>query len=149
MVIVRGLKSALQSGGLGYPVLDVHATLIDATFDPERSTEPAYEAAAADAVAKAFSRENMQLLEPWMKLCVTVPDESMGNVFAYLLARRGEIDRQASNGRLTEIEARVPLVKMFDYADDLRSLTQGRAGSTMEPHAYAPAPDDVLRSFLE
>ena len=148
-VIVRGLKSALQSGGLGYPVLDVHATLIDATFDPERSTEPAYEAAAADAVAKAFSRENMQLLEPWMKLCVTVPDESMGNVFAYLLARRGEIDRQASNGRLTEIEARVPLVKMFDYADDLRSLTQGRAGSTMEPHAYAPAPDDVLRSFLE
>jgi len=148
-VIVRGLKSALQSGGLGFQVLDVHATLIDATFDAERSTEPAYEAAAADAVAKAFSRENMQLLEPMMKLSVTVPTESSGSVFSYLTARRGEIDRQESDGRLSEIEARVPLVKMFDYADELRSLTQGRASSTMEPHSYAPAPDDVLRTFLE
>ena len=58
-VVVRALRSALQSGGLGFPVLDVHATLIDATYDPERSTEPAFEAAASDAVAKAFSRENM------------------------------------------------------------------------------------------
>jgi elongation factor G len=66
------------------------------------------------------------------------------------MARRGEIDRQeSSDGRLVEIEARVPLVKMFDYADELRSLTQGRASSTLEPHSYAPAPDEVLRSFLE
>ncbi|MSR55833.1 MAG: elongation factor G [Gemmataceae bacterium] len=148
-VIVRGLKSALQSGGLGFQVLDVHATLIDATFDAERSTEPAYEAAAADAVAKAFSRENMQLLEPVMKLSVTVPTESSGSVFSYLTARRGEIDCQESDGRLSEIQARVPLVKMFDYADELRSLTQGRASSTMEPHSYAPAPDEILRTFLE
>ena len=148
-VIVRGLKSALQSGGLGFPVLDVHATVLDATFDPERSTEPAFEAAATDAVAKAFSRENMQLLEPVMKLTVTVPSESSGNVFSYLMARRGIVDRQDSDGRLFEIGALVPLVTMFDYADELRSLTQGRASSTLEPHSYAPAPDDVLRSFLE
>ncbi len=148
-VIVRGLKSALQSGGLGFPVLNVHATVVDADFDPERSTEPAFEAAAADAVMKAFSRENMQLLEPMMKLTVTVPSESSGNVFSYLMARRGEVDRQDSDGRLFVIEARVPLVNMFDYADDLRSLTAGRASSTLEPHSYAPAPDEVLRSFLE
>src|SRR5262245_19434092 len=148
-VIARGLKSALQSGGLGFPVMDVHATVVAATFDPERSTEPAFEAAAADAVAKAFSRENMRLLEPVMRLSVTVPTESSGNVFAYLMARRGEIDRQDSDGRLVEIGARVPLVNMFDYADELRSLTQGRASSTLEPHSYAPAPDEVLRSFLE
>jgi elongation factor G len=148
-VVVRGLKSALQSGGLGFPVMDVHATVVDATYDPERSTEPAFEAAAADAVAKAFSRENMRLLEPVMRLSVTVPTESSGNVFAYLMARRGEIDRQDSDGRLVEIGARVPLVNMFDYADELRSLTQGRASSTLEPHSYAPAPDEVLRSFLE
>jgi elongation factor G len=148
-VVVRGLKSALQSGGLGFPVMDVHATVVDATYDPERSTEPAFEAAAADAVAKAFSRENMRLLEPVMRLSVTVPTESSGNVFAYLIARRGEIDRQDSDGRLVEIGARVPLVNMFDYADELRSLTQGRASSTLEPHSYAPAPDEVLRSFLE
>ncbi|HKA07501.1 MAG TPA: elongation factor G [Gemmataceae bacterium] len=148
-VIVRGLKSALQSGGLGFPVLDVHATVLDATFDPERSTEPAFEAAATDAVAKAFSRENMQLLEPVMKLTVTVPSESSGNVFSYLMARRGVVDRQDSDGRLFEIGALVPLVTMFEYADELRSLTQGRASSTLEPHSYAPAPDEVLRSFLE
>jgi len=148
-VIVRGLKSALQSGGLGFPVMNVHATVIDADFDPERSTEPAFEAAAADAVMKAFSRENMQLLEPMMKLTVSVPTESSGNVFGYLMARRGEIDRQDSDGRLSEIGARVPLVNMFDYADELRSQTQGRASSTLEPHSYAPAPDEVLRSFLE
>jgi elongation factor G len=148
-VIVRGLKSALQSGGLGFPVMNVHATVIDAEFDPERSTEPAFEAAAADAVLKAFSRENMQLLEPMMKLTVTVPSESSGNVFNYLMARRGVVDRQDSDGRLFEIDALVPLVNMFDYADELRSLTQGRASSTLEPHSYAPAPDEVLRTFLE
>jgi elongation factor G len=148
-VIVRGLRSALQSGGLGFPVLNVHASVIDGTFDPERSTEPAFEAAAADAVTKAFSRENMLLLEPYMRLRVTVPTESSGSVFAYLTARRGSIERQESDGRTTEIEALVPLVTMFDYADELRSLTQGRASSTMEPHSYAPAPDEVLRLFLE
>jgi elongation factor G len=148
-VIVKGLKSALQSGGLGYPVLNVHATVLDAVFDPERSTEPAFDAAAADAVAKAFSRENMRLLEPMMKLTVTVPSESSGSVFSYLMARRGVVDRQDSDGRLFEIGALVPLVNMFDYADELRSLTQGRASSTLEPHSYAPAPDEVLRSFLE
>jgi elongation factor G len=148
-VIVRGLKSALQSGGLGFPVMNVHATVLDAHFDPERSTEPAFEAAAADAVTKAFSRENMQLLEPMMKLTVTVPTESSGNVFNYLMSRRGVVERQDSDGRMSEIGALVPLVNMFDYADELRSLTQGRASSTLEPHSYAPAPDEVLRSFLE
>ena len=148
-VIVRGLRSALTSGGLGFPVLDVHAVLTDVVYDPERSTEPAFEAAASDAVLKAFSRENMQLLEPMMKLMVTVPAESSGNVFSYLMARRAVVERQDSDGRLFEIGALAPLVNMFDYADELRSLTQGRASSTMEPHSYAPAPDDVLRTFLE
>lgn len=148
-VLVRGLRSALQSGGLGFPVMNVHATVIDAEYDPERSTEPAFDAAADDAVRKAFGRENMQLLEPMMKLTVTVPTESSGNVFNYLMARRGLVDRQDSDGRMSEIGALVPLVNMFDYADELRSLTQGRASSSLEPHSYAPAPDEVLRTFLE
>ncbi len=148
-VIVRGLKSSLTSGGLGYPVLDVHATLIEATFDPERSTEPAFEAAASDAVAKAFSRENMQLLEPMMRLTISTPVDVSGNVFSYLMARRAEVDSQDSDGRNSTIIARAPLVTMFSYADELRSLSQGRASSTMEPHSYAPAPDDVLRTFLD
>ena len=148
-VIIRGLKSALQSGGLGFPVMDVHAVLVDATFDPERSTEPAFEAAADDAVRKAFSRENMQLLEPMMKLTVSVAEESVGNVFSYLMARRAVINHQESNGKVCTIYAYAPLVTMFNYADELRSLTQGRASSTLEPHTYAPAPDELLRTFLD
>ncbi|MEZ6141394.1 MAG: elongation factor G [Zavarzinella sp.] len=147
--LTKSLKVAIQSGGLGFPVLDVHATIVDATFDPERSTDAAYEAAISDALQKAFSRENMQLLEPIMRLTVNVPDEVMGNVISYIISRRGEIDNQESNGKTSFIEARVPLETMFAYADEIRSVTQGRASPTMEPDSYAPAPDEKLRSFLD
>ncbi len=143
----RGLKSALQSGELGYPVLNVQATIVDTGFDPEKSTEVAFEVAADDAVRKAF-RENILLLEPVGKLNVGVPDEFLGTVFSYVITRRGEVDKQESDGRYASIEARVPMVKMFDYADELRSLTQGRAAPSLEPYAFAPAPEEVLRGFL-
>jgi elongation factor G len=146
--IERGLKSALSSGGLGYPVLNVQATILDAIVDAEKSTETAFEAAAADAVMKAFSPENMSLLEPMMKLSVNSPEEFLGNVISYIMARRGEILRQDSNGKTALIESKVPLVEMFNYADDLRSLSQGRAGSSMEPQAYEAAPDEILRAMI-
>ena len=137
----------LQSGELGYPVLDVVAILVGITADPERSNEVACEAAANDAVLKAL-KDNIVLLEPIMKLVVTVPDEFFGNVLSDLSSRRANIERTESNGRYSEVEAHVPLLKMFDYADKLRSLSQGRAGSSMEPLKYAPAPDELLRSMV-
>jgi elongation factor G len=142
----RSLKSALQSGELGFPVMHVQAAIVDAVVDPERSNEVAFEAAANDAVLKAL-KDNIVLLEPIMKLNVTIPDEFLGNVISDLSARRASIERSESNGKYSEVEALVPLAKMFDYADKVRSLTQGRASSTLEPHQYAPAPDEVLRSF--
>src|SRR5262249_61036408 len=78
----------------------------------------------------------------------TIPEESTGPVPAALNPRRAEIDKIDARGKLSLIAARVPLARMFDYSDKIRSLTQGRAGWTMEPHAYAPAPDDVLRGLL-
>jgi elongation factor G len=144
----RGLKSSLQSGELGFPVLDVQALLTEVSADPERSTEVAFEAAANDAVLKAL-KGNIVLLEPIMKLAVAVPDEFLGNVISDLSSRRATIERSESNGRYSEVEAHVPLAKMFDYADKVRSLTQGRASSSMEPLAYAPAPDDVLRAMTD
>src|SRR6202042_2961060 len=101
----------------------------------------AFEVAGADAVNKAI-RENILLLEPWMRLEVTVPDEYLGPVTGDLNARRAEIDHVESRGKLCVVEARVPLAKMFDYSDKIRSLTQGRAGWSMEPKSYAPAPDE-------
>jgi elongation factor G len=143
----QGIMGALQSGQLGFPVMNVRATLVDAEVDPQLSNEVAFQAAGADAVHKAL-RDNIRLLEPIMRLEVTVPEEYLGPVTADLNARRAEIDQLLTRGKLRLIEARAPLRVMFDYADKVRGLSQGRASSTMEPHAYAPAPEDLLRSML-
>lgn len=142
----RGLKSALQSGAMGYPTLDIQATILDGKYDDQLSSEISFEATASDAVQRAF-RDNMLVLEPIMKLEVMVPDEFYGGVTGDLNARRAEITETQSRGKWWVISALVPLAKMFDYADRLRSLSQGRASSTMSPHSYAPAPDDVQRAF--
>ena len=142
----QGIRGALQSGELGFPVMNVKATLVDAQMDQQFSNEMAFQSAGADAVHKAL-RDNIVLLEPIMRLEVTVPEEYLGAVQSDLMVRRAEIDQMLMRGNLRVIEARVPLRLMFDYADRVRSLSQGRASSTMEPHAYAPAPDEVLRGF--
>ncbi|MBX7105788.1 MAG: GTP-binding protein, partial [Gemmataceae bacterium] len=142
----RGLASALQSGVMGYPTLDIQATILDAKHDETLSSEIAFEAAAGDAVRRA-SEDNMVVLEPIMKLEVNVPDEFYGGVTGDLNSRRAEITETHPRGKWWVVSALVPLAKMFDYADRLRSLSQGRASSAMQPHSYAPAPEDVQRSF--
>jgi elongation factor G len=143
----RGIRGALQSGEVGFPLINVRATIVDGEMNPELSNEMAFEVAGADAVNKAI-KDNVVLLEPVMRLEVAVPEEYHGTVIGDLNARRAEIDHAESRGKLSVVEARVPLAKMFDYSDRIRSLTQGRAGWSMEPKNYAPAPDDVLRKFL-
>ena len=91
----------------------------------------------------------MALLEPIMRVEVAVPEEALGPVTADLSARRAEIQASTPRGKWWVVEALAPLAKMFDYADALRSLSQGRASSTMEPHSYAPAPEEVLKAILE
>jgi elongation factor G len=143
----QGVRGALQSGELGYPVIDVKATLRAAELDQNLSNDIAFSAAGADAVHQAL-RDNMVLLEPVMRTEVTVPEEYLGPVTADLNARRADIREVLTRGKLRVIEARVPLARMFDYAEKVRSLTQGRASWTMEPSAYAPVPDETLRQML-
>jgi elongation factor G len=143
----QGIRGALSSGMLGYPVMEVRATLTDAAVDEELSNETAFQAAGADAVHKAL-RDNVLLLEPIMRLEVTVPEEYLGAVTADLNARRADIKDLLTRGNLRIIEAEVPLARMFDYTDRVRSLTQGRAGWTMEPAAYREAPPEVLHALL-
>jgi elongation factor G len=143
----QGIRAALQSGELGYPVIGVRGTLLGGQLDEELSNEMAFQTAGADAVHKAM-RENMVLLEPVMGLEVTVPEEFLGPVTADLNARRAEITEVLPRGKLRVIEALTPLRLMFDYSDKVRSLTQGRASWTMEPRAYKPAPDEVLQAML-
>jgi elongation factor G len=143
----QGIRGALQSGDLGYPVINVRATILDGKMDAQFSNEVAFEAAGADAVNKAL-RDNAVLLEPVMHLEVTVPEEYLGPVSADLNARRAEITEMLARSKLRVIEARIPLAQTFDYSENVRSLSQGRADWTMEPHSYAPAPPEVLRSFF-
>jgi len=143
----QGIRGALDSGELGFPVMNVRATIVGGAMDEQFSNETAFAAAGADAVHKAM-RDNIVLLEPMMALEVTVPEEYLGPITSDLNARRAEINEIHTRGRLRVVEAIVPLRQMFDYADKVRSLSQGRASSTMEPHVYAPAPDDVLRALL-
>jgi elongation factor G len=143
----QGLRGALSSGELGYPVIDVKATLLGAEVDPQDSNDIAFLTAASDAVHKAM-RENIVLLEPVMKLEVTVPEEYLGPVTADLNARRAEIREVHARGKLRVVEALVPLAKVFDYSEKVRSLSQGRADPVMEPHSFAPAPEEVLRRKL-
>jgi elongation factor G len=143
----RGLKNALQTGAIGYPVLHVQATIVDAQVDPQLSSEMAFEAAANDAAGKAL-RDNIILLEPIMRVEVQVPNEFYGAISGDLSAKGAEIQSSEVRGNWWTIEALVPLARMFDYAEEARSLSQGRASSTMEPHSYRPAPKEVLEGIL-
>jgi elongation factor G len=145
----RALADALQTGELGYPMMHAQARILEARADPQLSTEDAFVAAAVQAYRRA-TEGNVQLLQPIMKVTVTTPKAFVGNVLGDLTARRGEIDHQelSPTGDLVEVIARVPLANLFTYANEVRSLSQGRAAMSMEPHSYEKAPDDVLRQLL-
>jgi elongation factor G len=143
----QGLKGALQTGELGYPVINVRATLLGGEMDQQMSNEVAFTAAASDAVNRALVN-NVVLLEPIMHVEVTIPEEYLGPVTADLNARRAEITEMLTRGKLRVIEALVPLARTFDYSEKVRSLSQGRADWTMEPKGYAPAPDEVVKEIL-
>jgi elongation factor G len=143
----EGVAGALQSGELGYPVIGVRARITGHQVDQALSSDIAFTAAGADAVHKAL-RGNMTLLEPMMRLEVTVPEEFFGPVSSDLNMRRADIREVHHRGRLQVIESLVPLRTMFDYSDKVRSLTQGRAGWSMEPRSFAAAPPEVLNAML-
>lgn len=142
------LKDSLQTGEYGYPLMDVQAKILDAKFDPQLSTDDAFAVAAAKACREASSH-NVVLLEPIMKVRVTTPDEFLGNIIGDLSSRGGSIESsERMAGDLAEVEAKVPLAKLFDYEDRVRSLSQGRAASAMEPFSYEPASADVVREIM-
>ncbi|HEX4613782.1 MAG TPA: elongation factor G, partial [Urbifossiella sp.] len=123
----RALTDALQTGEYGYPMMNAQARILDAKFDPQLSSEDAFVAAAIQAYREA-TRGNIKLQEPIMKVTVTTPTEFLGNVIGDLGARGGLIEDTTSNeSGGSEVAAKVPLAKLFDYADRVRSLSQGRA----------------------
>src|SRR6185437_853278 len=119
-----GARESSEVGALaGYPLIDVMVSLKGATVNPEQASAMAFKIAAANAFREALRNAKSQLLEPIFKVEVTTPDESMGNIIGDLNSRRGKVNGMAPRGSVQVIQAEMPLMTMFGYATDLRSIS--------------------------
>lgn len=148
--IEKGFQEARQKGYLaGYPVVDFRATVFDGKFHTVDSSEIAFKIAASLAFKDAMAKCRPTLLEPIMKVEITVPDEAMGDVLGDLNARRGRTQGMDSKGNRTTIEAEVPMAEMLTYEPTLTSLTGGRGGFHMEFSRYDPVPGNLAQQIIE
>ena len=150
--ILESIKEELtacgQSGGFigSFPLTKIRITLLDAEVT-EESNEMAFGIAANEAFRAGLQEGGPVMLEPVMKLTVSTPDEYYGDFVGDLAQRRARIVNTDSRGGSTTIEAHVPLAELFGYSNAMRSLSQGRASSSMEPLEYEPAPAEIADSF--
>ena len=145
----EGIEEAAQSGILaGFPVLGIHATVYDGSYHEVDSSEMAFHIAGSMCFKEAMQKAAPAILEPIMKVEVTMPEEYMGDVIGDLNSRRGRVEGMESvgNGRL--VKAYVPLSEMFGYSTDLRSLTQGRGNYSMFFDKYEQAPKNVQEKIM-
>ena len=146
----QGIQGALQAGVMaGYPVVDVKVTLFDGSYHEVDSSEMAFKIAGSMAFKEACRKANPAILEPIMKVAVTVPDEYMGTVIGDITARRGNILGQITRTGAVQIDANVPLSEMFGYATDLRSKTQGRGNYSMEPSHNTELPKSKTEELVK
>ena len=147
--IEQGLADAVRTGiETGYPMINVHATVVDAKYDPGDPNEMAFEAAAAHALETAARNVGVDLLEPIMQVEVTLPEEYLGDVVSDLNARRGEIQGMEPIDGTRVVSCVAPLREMFGYANALRSISQGRAVYSMEPLEYRAVPEKIAAKIL-
>jgi len=140
----HGIRDALGTGiYAGYPMVDVRATVFDGSYHEVDSSEMAFKIAASMAVKDAVHKADPVVLEPTMRVEVTMPEEFMGDVIGDLNSRRGHIEGMDSRGSTQVVRSFVPLAEMFGYATDLRSMTQGRASYSMELSHYAEVPASI------
>ena len=149
--VQKGFESAMKNGVLGgYPMDSLKVTLIDGSFHPVDSDQLSFEVAAINAYKNACVKAGPVLMEPIMKLEVVTPEENMGDVIGDLNKRRGQVegmDETRSGARI--IRAMVPLAEMFGYVTALRTITSGRATSSMEYDHHAPLSSTIAKAVLE
>ena len=147
--IEAGIKQAMENGILaGFPVVDVKATVYDGSFHEVDSSEAAFKIAGSMAFKAAAEKSKPVLLEPYVKVEVTVPEDYMGDVIGDLNSRRGKIDGMEPRNNLQIIHGFVPLSEMFGYATDLRSKTQGRGSYSMEVAYYDEVPKNISDAIV-
>ncbi len=145
----QGIQGAMLSGVLaGYPVIDVKVTLYDGSYHEVDSSEMAFKIAGSMAFKEAMRKATPVILEPIMKVSVTVPEEYMGDVMGDLNSRRGLIEGMDAVSGAQQIRASVPLSEMFGYATDMRSKTQGRGQFVMEPSTSMEVPKFVSENII-
>ena len=147
--IEQGMREASESGILaGYPVIDFKVSLVDGSYHEVDSSEMAFKIAASMAFKEGCKQAKSVILEPIMKVEITVPEEYMGDVIGDVNSRRGRMEGMDANDGMQEIHSYIPLSEMFGYATDLRSKTQGRGSYSMEPSHYEEVPKSVLEAIV-
>ena len=147
--IEDGVKQAMEAGVVaGYPMVDIKATVFDGSFHEVDSSEAAFKVAGSMAFRNGAEKANPVLLEPYVKVEVTVPEEYMGDVIGDLNSRRGRIDGMEARNGSQVITGFVPLSEMFGYSTDLRSKTQGRGNYSMEVAYYDEVPKNIADKIV-
>jgi elongation factor G len=147
--VQMGVREALETGiYAGYPMVDVKATVHDGSYHEVDSSEMAFKIAASMAIKDAVGKASPVVLEPMMRVEVTMPEQFMGDVIGDLNSRRGHLEGSENRGTTTVVRAAVPLAEMFGYATDLRSMTQGRASYSMELSHYAEVPGNLAQELV-
>ncbi|HCC04336.1 MAG TPA: elongation factor G [Clostridiales bacterium] len=147
--IEQGMREAAQTGILaGYPVIDFKVSLVDGSYHEVDSSEMAFKIAASMAFKEGCKQAKSVILEPIMKVEISVPTEYMGDVIGDVNSRRGKIEGMEEIQGMEEIHAFIPLSEMFGYATDLRSKTQGRGNYSMEPSHYEEVPKSVHEQIV-
>ena len=148
--VKKGIEEAIKNGVVaGYPIEDIRVELIDGSYHDVDSSEMAFKIAGSMAIQEACRKAKPVLMEPIMKVEVIVPDEYLGDVMGDINSRRGNVQRMGQRKEAQVINAYVPLIKMFGYVTDLRSLTQGRAVFNMEFAEFKQVPASVEAEILE
>ena len=146
----KGVKEAMDKGVVvGYPLVDILATLYDGSFHEVDSSENAFKIAGSMAFQSACKKAKPIILEPIMKLEVITPEEFFGDVIGDLSARRGKIEESKDRLQMKVIDAKVSLAEMFGYATSLRSLTEGRGTFTMEFNHYEEVPQNIAQEIID
>ncbi|NGQ97179.1 elongation factor G [Brevibacillus sp. SYP-B805] len=148
--VQAGIEEAMKNGVLaGYPLVDIKASLVDGSYHDVDSSEMAFKVAGSLALKEAAKKCNAVLLEPIMKVEVTVPEEYMGDVMGDLNSRRGRIEGMEARANAQVIRAMVPLSEMFGYSTSLRSRTQGRGNYAMVLDHYEEVPKNIADEIIK
>jgi len=147
---IDGIEEAIKGGVLaGYPMVDIKVAIVDGTFHEVDSSELAFKMAGIFALKEAVRKAGPILLEPIMKVELTTPSDYQGDLVGDLTRRRGKILSIEPKDTSTIVNAEVPLAEMFGYATAIRSLSKGRASSSMEPFSFEPVPASIVATILD